>query len=152
MASQAFSLLNLCPRLEGFQLELGTDISWNVLEQVPVFESEMQWQTWNEAFQCLAALRGLKWVSVKGLNPDIFRRESTYGPELLTEVEDERVEALKKRWLRPRGTRTSRVQRAFKDMKARTRKRMKEKSMAQPVSGIGRLASLGKEQSCLAGS
>ena len=131
MASQAFSLLNLCTRLERFQLEFGTDISWSVLEQIPAYLDSASWEVWKDAFQCLGALRGLKWGSIKGVSPDIYSLEETYGPEVLTEVENARVEVMKQRWMRPKVLRSSRVQRAFEDLKASTRKVIRGKPRTQ---------------------
>ena len=120
-------MLNLCHQLERFELDFGVNIYWNVVDQMPASASNpADWETWQDAFQCLAALRGLKWGSVKGIDPLIhssFSRHINfdppyYGRRYLMEVANEKVEAMKKCWLKPKGARKSRVQRALKDLKS----------------------------------
>ena len=102
VALQAFSMLQLCPKLTCFQLDLTTEKSWDILDKVPPHVYEPAWNDFQEGLDCLANLRGLTTASIRGINPESFSLEKRYTVSDLTEVQScHRADALRKAWVQP---------------------------------------------------
>ena len=109
VAPQAFSLLQLCPKLTCFQLDLTTEESWAILDTVPQNVYEPAWDAFQEALDCLANLRGLTTVTIRGIDPESFSDAKRYTIADLTEVKScHRATALRVAWARPAHPRTKR--------------------------------------------
>ena len=106
-ASKAFSLLHLCPRLRTFRLDLTTEAPWSILTEQPAYEVPMDiWLPFREALDCLASLRGLTTVSIRGIDP---KRWELPGDEFsrvdLEEVKsNSKADHLRTVWRLPRTT------------------------------------------------
>lgn len=101
MASRAFSMLLLCPNLTSFQLDLTTEVSWEIMYDCPRYAYEVHWLEFQNALDCLANLRGLKQASIRGIDPEIWQHSVDFTPDHLTEVKCTRAYELSAVWKRP---------------------------------------------------
>lgn len=102
-------MLLLCPNLTSFQLDLTTEVSWNIMTALPQYAYEIHWLEYQYALDCLANLRGLKKASIRGIDPEIWRFSVDFTSDHLTEVVCSRADALKAAWKRPPLSRTAQV-------------------------------------------
>ena len=108
-ASKAFSLLHLCPRLTNFRLDLTTEASWTILIETSDGSSVIDmWEPnrslFYEALDCVTSLRGLTTVSIRGIDPDRWRkfRNHNFTRVDLEEVKNSRADHLRTVWTLPR--------------------------------------------------
>ena len=109
MASRAFSMLLLCPNLTSFQLDLTTEVSWDIMHTLPLYAYEVHWLEYQNALICLANVRGLKKASIRGIDPEVWQHSVEFTADHLTEVKCARADELRAAWKRPPLSRTSQI-------------------------------------------
>ncbi|MCJ1356041.1 MAG: hypothetical protein MMC33_006035 [Icmadophila ericetorum] len=113
IASKAFSLLLLCPRLCSFRLDLSVDYSWAILAEQPSNSQGDVWRDFQYGLDCLQSLRGLTHASIRGITSQCSTPGKCQYHGELGEVDSPRADALRQAWMRPPLQTTTRVDRAI---------------------------------------
>ena len=113
IASKAFSLLLLCPRLCSFRLDLSPNYNWTILAEKPVVCQDDVWEDFQYGLDCLQSLRGLTSASIRGITASCLNPGNCLNHRELLEVDSPRADTLRQAWLRPPLQTSTRVDRAI---------------------------------------